>query len=199
MHQLIASYLFQNKACPLPGLGTLFIHVSGAEADFTNKLISGPKPLILFEHTESDASGLLGYVSGKTHSNIYEVTEALDHLCDKLRHEISNHMGAKLEGVGNFLTDNNGNTIFKQEELPAVFLQPVFAERVVHPKAEHQILVGDKETTNTIMTEYFKEEPVVKDRWLVWAVIIVAISLIVLLFYFSDKGATAAFGNAFKI
>ena len=49
MHHLIASYLFQNKTCPLPGLGTLSINTSAAEADFTIKQIAAPKPVIQFD------------------------------------------------------------------------------------------------------------------------------------------------------
>ena len=59
----------------------------------------------------------------------------------------------QLESLGSFFVDDNGKINFKPEELPAAFSQPVFAERVIHPDAEHQILVGDKETTNTVMTE----------------------------------------------
>ena len=116
MQQLIASYLFQNKTCPLPGLGTLSIHTSGAEADFTIKQISAPKRVIQFENKESDASGLLNYVAATTHSNNYEVTEALDHFCDNLKNEISNQANAKLEGIGNFFAGTNGQINFKQEE-----------------------------------------------------------------------------------
>jgi len=195
MNQLIASYLFQNRTCPLPGLGTLSMHISGAEADFTNKQIIAPQPLIKFGHKETDAAALLSYVANKTHSDIYEATEALDHLCDNLK----NDAGAKLPGIGNFFKAKDGKIGFKQEELPIAFLQPVFAERVIHPKSEHNILVGDKETTNTVMAEYFNEAPAVKSRWWVWAIVLGAIALVLLLIYLNGASAAPAFGNAVKI
>ncbi len=199
MQQLIASYLFQNKTCPLPGLGTLSIHTSGAEADFTIKQISAPKSFIQFENKESDASGLLNYVAATTHSNNYEVTEALDHFCDNLKNEISNQANAKLEGIGNFFAGTNGQINFKQEELPTVYLQPLFAERVIHPKAEHHILVGDRETTNRVMTELLNEKPAAKDRWWVWAILLGAIGFLLLVIYFTQANGTSPFGNAIKI
>ncbi|HMK04416.1 MAG TPA: hypothetical protein VK489_09500 [Ferruginibacter sp.] len=200
MNQLIASYLFQNRRCPLPGLGTLSMHMAGAEADISSKQISSPKPVIKFEHKEVDVSGFLNYVADRTQSDIYEATEALDHLCDNLKTEVAGHAaGAKLVGIGNFFKGKDGKISFKQEELPAAFLQPVFAERVIHPDAEHHILVGDKETTNTVMAEYFNDSPVVKNRWWVWAIVLGAIGLVSLLIYLNAGGAGTAFGNAVKI
>ena len=199
MNHLIALYLFQNKTCPLPGLGTLSINTSAAEADFTIKQIAAPKPVIQFDDKETDASGLLNYVATTTHSNEYEVTEALDHFCDNLKTEISNQSNVKLDGIGNFFVDANGHIKFKEEELPEVFLQPVYAERVIHPKAEHNILVGDKETTNTVMTEFLNEKPEVKDRWWIWAIVLGTIGLLMLVIYFTEINGASPFGNAIKI
>ena len=199
MHQLIASYLFQNKSCPIPGFGTLSISTSGAVSDFTNQRIAAPEPLIHFNDSETNIAGLLNYVAAKTNSNTYEVTEALDHFCDDLKKRISSNAKAKLEGIGNFVVDNNGNIIFEQLALPAAFLQPVFAERVIHPKSEHHILVGDKETTNTLMAELLHETPVTKDRWWVWAIVLGVIGLLLLLIYFTQLNGTSPFGNALKI
>jgi hypothetical protein len=199
MQKQIASYLFQNRTCPLPGLGTLSILNSGAEADFTNKQITAPKPFIHFTDMETDASGLLDYLSMKTESNKYEVTEALDHFCDKIKKEMTDRADVKLEGIGNFFVDGSGKINFKQEELPASFLQPVFAERVVHPDAEHQILVGDKETTNTIMTEFLAPKAETKDRWWIWAIVLGVTGLLLLVIYFAELNGASTFGNAIKI
>lgn len=199
MHHLIASYLFQNKTCPIPGLGTLTVHVSGAKADFTNQQIAAPEPFIQFTDRETNAVGFLNYVAAKTHSNTYEVTEALNHFCDDLKKGISSHAKASLDGVGNFVVDNNGNIIFEQLVLPAAFRQPAFAERVIHPKSEHHILVGDKETTNTLMTELLSEKPGEKDRWWIWAIVLGVVALLLLLLYFTELNGSSPFGNALKI
>jgi hypothetical protein len=199
MHQLIASYLFQNKICPIPGLGTLAINTLGAEADFTTKRIAAPKPVIQFENKETDAAGLLNYIAASTKGNTYEVTEALDHFCDHLKNKMANLANAKLEGIGDFIADAHGNISFKQEELPTEFLQHVFAERVIHPKSEHLILVGDKETTNTLMAEFLNETPVAKDRWWIWAIVLGAIGLLMLLIFFTEINGASPFGNAIKI
>jgi len=199
MHQLIASYLFQNKTCPLPGLGTLSIHTGRAETDFSNHRITAPEPVIEFKERETSATGLLNYVAHKTNSDQHEVTEALDHFCDHLKNEISVHSKAVLAGVGSFVAGHNGNIIFEQAALPAVFLNPVTAERVIHPKTEHTILVGDKEMTNRIMTEYFNIAPSVKDKWWIWAIVLGLIGLLILLYYFTATNGISLFGNSIKI
>ena len=183
----------------MPGIGTLLMLHEGAQADFTNKIIAAPKPFIKFEHTETETAGLLDYLSASTAGSKYEVTEALDHFCDNLKKQISDQLNAKLESIGNFFVDETGKINFTQEELPATFLQPIFAERVSHPDAEHNILVGDKETTNTEMTEFLAPRAEIKDRWWIWAIVLAAISLLALVIYLTELNGTASFGNAIKI
>jgi hypothetical protein len=195
MHRLIASYLFQNKTCPLPGLGTLSVVTGKAELDFLNTTIKAPAPRIVFEAKEADGSNLLEYIAAKTDSTVMQTIERLAHFCNSLKAAtIANHP-ATLDGVGNFFTDSSGKINFKSTQLPAALLPPAKAERVVHPQAEHQILVGDKETTNTLMTEYYNEVPAVKSRWWIWAVALAAIAAIGILIYLNSDSASSMFGN----
>jgi hypothetical protein len=196
MQKQIASYLFQNKACPLPGLGTLSIISSGAGSDFTNKIFTAPKSAIHFEQAETNADGLLNYLSATTGADKYEATEALSHFCDNLKKQMVNHPDVQLNSIGSFFVDASGTINFKEDELPAAFMQPLFAERVVHPDAEHQILVGDKETTNTVMTEFLAPKSAAKDYWWIWAIVLGVIGIAAIVIYFTAFNGTAAFGNA---
>ena len=196
MQKQIASYLFQHKTCPLPGVGTLSVTNSGAESDFTNKAFTAPKSALHFEQKETDATGLLNYLSATTGADKYEATEALSHFCDNLKQQIANQAGVSLNSIGSFSVDASGTINFIQEELPTAFEQPVFAERVVHPDAEHQILVGDKETTNTVMTELLAPKSATKDRWWIWAILLGIIGIAAIFIYFTLFNGTTAFGNA---
>ena len=198
MHQLIASYLFQNKECPLPGFGTLSVLNNGATADFTNQLISAPKAYIHFENRESNEAGLLKFIAAKTYMSDNESTAALDQFCFHLKNEISEHATVNLAGIGNFFVDNNGNMIFRQKELPQVYSASVYAERVIHPHAAHNMLVGDRETTNMLMKEYYSEETEIKDRWWVWAIVLGVVSILIILLFLTLTGGSST-GNAVKI
>lgn len=198
MQDQIASYLFQHKTCPLPGLGTLSISCSEAGSEFTNKLFTAPKPVVLFKQTENDASGLLNYLSVTTGSDKYAATEALTRFCSNLKQKLTDQADVHLNNVGSFFLDDSGAINFKQEALPEVFIQPVFAERVIHPDAEHQILVGDKETTNTVMTELLAPKDETKDRWWIWAMVLGVPALVALLIYFTEFNGTYPFGNVIQ-
>lgn len=196
MQDQLTSYLFQNKTCPLPGLGTLSLLNFSAKTDFTNKQIAAPKTIISFADTETDATRLLNYLVAATGADKSEASEALDHFCDDLRNKITRQPDVHVENIGSFFVDDSGKINLKQEELPPVFMQPVYAERVIHPDAEHQILVGDKETTNTVMTELLAPKTETRDRWWVWAVILGVIGLTALVIYFTSANDTTALGNA---
>ena len=199
MHDLIASYLFQNKSCPLPGLGNLSVTTSGARPDFSNNVIGAPNSSIQFEAAEADAGSLLNWIAGKTNADQQAAGSALQNFCDGLKNAAALSDGANLDGIGNFAVDSNGDIKFVPIELPQHFAQPVPAERVVRLHAEHDMLVGDKQTTNIAMTEYLNEESPKKDRWWIWAIVLGAISISLILLYTADKNASADFGNAIKI
>lgn len=199
MHQLIASYLFQHKTCPLPGIGSLSLSTSSAAPDFSNKIINAPTSSIGLIPDEADAAPFLAYIALQTNSDHYEASSALDHFCDGLKTEVKARSAAKLEGIGDLVVDSNGDISFVAQELPKDFVQPVTAERVMRPQAEHNILVGDKETTNIEMTEYFNVEKEKKDLWWIWAIILAVAGLVFVLFYTEDVNSSAQFGNAIKI
>ena len=199
MHDLIASYLLQNKSCPLPGLGNLSVTTTGARTDFSNNVIIAPVSSIQFEAGETDTASLLTWLARQSNAEKQEVARTLDNFCSQLKNDVAKDSGANLEGVGNFVVDSEGDINFTPIELPKHLMQPVTAARVIRLDAEHNILVGDKQTTNTEMTEYFNEEEPKKDRWWIWAIVLGAIAVALVVFYTSDKNASAEFGNVIKI
>ncbi|MGC4099873.1 hypothetical protein [Ferruginibacter sp.] len=199
MDHLVTSYLFQHKQCPLPGLGTLAISTGNAEGDFLNTAIKAPLPDISFNTNETEANDLLQYIAVKTGNDITAAIEMLGNFCNALRSAINDKQAAVLKGAGEFFKDGSGNIKFKANALPAAFAQPVRAERVIHPKAEHNMLVGDRETTTAVMTEYYNEEPIKKDRWWIWAIVIAVIALVAILLYMNSDNIAAMFGNTQSI
>ena len=198
MLELISSYLFLHKSCPLPGIGTLLIVDLPAVTDFTNKKISAPRPHISFRTEEIDLEGLLAYVSINTTTDKGQTETTIMRFCEDLKNDLTQKKHASLPEIGEWNVDDSGQLNFKPAELLPDFLPTVHAERVIHPDAEHSILVGDKETTNTQMTEYYTEEPVKKDRWWIWAIILGTIGVLTILIYINDSDSSSVFGNAGK-
>lgn len=147
----------------MPGIGTLSLVTSPADLDFVNSRIKAPQPAIHFT---------------PVHQNIFNEFSAVSELVIKKLDETG---VVELENVGTFIRNNDGKIRFEPTRLSPVFVQPVTAERVIRQHAEHNILVGDRETTSGTMSEYLAGSDVKKDRWWIWAVAIavVAIGLIV--------------------
>lgn len=193
MQQLIAQYLFNNKHCSLPGLGTLSVVTKNAASDFVNKQLLSPIPAVSFSPEETDADGFVNYVATKENTTFGESSLQVNDYIKLLK------QGKHIKGIGQFFVNASGSIEFKTDEILPGLLQPVKAERVIHPEAEHQILVGDKETTNTQMTEFFNEEPLIKDRWWIWAIVLGAIGIAAILIYLNDSSSNNLFGIATNI
>lgn len=183
----------------MPGLGSLSVASSASVSDFTNKLFTAPEPVITFRQEEVNSEDLQDYLVVSSGMDKTEAAEALAHFCTNIKDKALTGQEVQLENIGSFFVNASGVLEFKQEALPRAFIQPVFAERVIHPDAEHQILVGDRETTNTVMTELLAPRPALKDRWWIWAIVLGVIALIALLIYFTALNGNSLFGNTIKI
>jgi hypothetical protein len=179
MDYLIAPTLFKNKTCRLPGIGTISVITNTAETDFVNTQIKAPVPTIVFSVSQDD-------------ENVFNEFTALSELIKK---DLDEKGSVTLRGIGDFIKDEEGVISFIPQQINPAFTPPVIAERVIRQDAEHAILVGDKETTNTVMTEYFEEEEEKKDRWWIWAIVLGAIGTGVLVYYLLQHDGTNL-GNA---
>ena len=183
MDYLIAPTLFQNKTCRLPGIGTLNIVTASAETDFINTQIRAPLPSVVFIAELED-------------TDVYNEFTALSELIKK---DLDEKGMVTLKGVGDFLKNKEGSIDFLPQPLPRLFTPPVVAERIIRQHAEHAMLVGDKETTNKVMSEYFvedeAEEKPATNRWWIWAIVLGVIGAAILALYILQNGFNLL-GNA---
>jgi len=183
MEQNIASYLFRNGYCILPGIGKLTLVTTSAETDFMNSQINAPVQNILFSSDDKNVA---------VFNELSAVSEHLKMMLDAKRTVL-------LNGIGTFSKDDNGDIHFTPLQTDAALSNPVHAERVVHQHTEHTMLVGDKETTNVVMTEYFSDVPVQKSRWWIGAVIIAAVALVLLIVRIAQNDNAKFSGNIISI
>jgi hypothetical protein len=179
MHQLIATYLFQNKECPLMEYGHLYTNTSSAEAYFLNKQIEAPKQSIHFSTKEINSDSFINYIATQKNIVVENAKEEIKNFIQQLFSSTQN----KINGVGIFNKENDVIN-FQSSTFNNLFSPPAKAERVIHEAAEHTMLVGDKETTTTQMTEYFTDTPVATDKWWIWAIVLGVIGIGVLFFHY---------------
>lgn len=178
MYNIIATSLLQNKVCILPGIGTLSVQTTPARTDFVNSRIVAPEYFIDFTREEEATMS-------------FNEFSAISQL---LKREIENNGSVEINGVGEFAKDELGSIVFTSVSLNTAFAQPINTERVIRQNTAHAMLVGDKETTNVVMTEYFTEEIIVKDRWWIWAIALGVIGIAAIVFHVIQNGYTA--GNS---
>ena len=196
MEALLINYLFINKKCPLPGVGALHLINTHASSAIGEMKITAPAPAIRFSQTEIPAPHLIHYIATQKIISIDESITALNNYCNRLN-SLEADSELPLEGAGKFFINADGNLRFTQTDINAAFVPVVKAQRVIHPNETHSMLVGDTQTTNTVMSDFYNEEEVKpRQRWWIWALVIFAVAVIVLLIYFNDKNRNGSFGNA---
>lgn len=186
MQELIASYLIQKKECHLPLLGVFTIEQVPALLDIANKkLVPATGEIVFSESPNYVSEGFKNYVSNRYSVPLQDAEETINNWC--LHAKVKLDTGGKIgfNSIGSLQKDPVGNIRFEKEK-DINFYEPVIAERVIHKDAEHAVLVGDKETTSGIMNEFYRDDVLdeKKSSWKIWAVVLLAVSLLVLLFYF---------------
>ena len=198
IEELIAKYLFQNKTCPLPGVGSLSIGDRTASYVLGEKQIYPPMPYISFSSAERSIDGLLKYISRQQDISPGEAEKRLRNYCSKLNN-LDAYAEEEIPDAGKFYVDVEGSLVFKQAHFPDAFLPPVHAEKIIHPEATHAILVGDKESNSAIMAEFYNDAvPVKKYQWWIWAIVLFALAAAMTFIYFNN-GPAGSFGNGEKV
>ncbi|MDB5278337.1 MAG: hypothetical protein JWR61_3292 [Ferruginibacter sp.] len=182
MEYLIAPTLFQKKICRLPGIGILSLKNHPAVSNVAAAVIKAPAPFISFSPANENEESSFNEFSA---------------LSEIIRKDIEENGTVTLKGVGDFIKKENGAIDFIPSHIHPLFMPDVTATRVIRQNAEHTILVGDKETTNTQMSGYFVEAEEItpaKDRWWIWAIVLVAAGLAIIGLYLLQNGFNL-FGN----
>jgi len=150
-----------------------------AKINFTDSLIASPNETIDFVPADSDENG-------------FNEFSAISELLQKKLEENGSFL---LNGIGTFIRDTTGVINFDAALVDPVFIPSVEAKRAIRKEhATHDILVGDQQTTNVQMTEYFREKAPLKDLWWLWAIVLGLIGMSVLIFYFYQHRG-GGFGN----
>ena len=187
----LTSYLVQHKSLSIPGLGTIYVERIPAQSDFVNKQIIGPSYHYRFDrYFDAPDKDFFSYLASQKQIADYEAIRWYNEWAHDLRNKIRTQLEVHWERVGVLKTDVSGEIVFEAQQNLVTYLHPVPAERVIRSNAQHTMIVGDKEVTNTVMTDYLNEETVYveKESWWIYALILATIAVIVLFFHFLSSG-----------
>lgn len=200
MEHLLATYLYQQKICPLPGIGTLALTHVGAQVNHAQKEISASGPTIRFDTNEAEAGGLTSYLSNCLHISEEMAGQQLDEFCKKIQQLFPQQKHA-LANAGFFKKNTTGELEFECKASPAIFLPNIVAERVIHPNTTHNMLVGDTHTDTGAMQQRLMEATDKKRAtWLIWAAGLAVVCIAAIAFYYwGGQPGPSGFGNQQKI
>ncbi|RYY46785.1 MAG: hypothetical protein EOO06_13780 [Chitinophagaceae bacterium] len=90
MEHLLTSYLYANKICPLPTVGSLIIQPGAAVAELSEKRMLAPHPVIQFSSREIDSDDLLKFIARQNDVDIPEASDKLSSYCNRLQQYMPN-------------------------------------------------------------------------------------------------------------
>jgi len=191
MNGALYSYLLQHKSLSIPGLGTIFVERSPAQADFTNRRVLPPTFQFGFDkYFDAPDKDFFGYLSNQHSMADYEAMRWYNEWAFDLRNQIKSNHPVTLPGVGILKKDLTGEIIFVPNARVNSWLDPAPAAKVIHADERHTLLVGDREISSGDIEVYRNTEGkyVEKESWWIYAVILAAIALIVLFFHLYKNG-----------
>jgi hypothetical protein len=197
MQDILYEFLILNKKLSLPGIGTICLCQNSAQLDFTNKQFI-PSSFYFTIETRNDKPSrkLFDWLSSSLNITEWDAIKSVNDFSFALKKKLSENGEANWENVGVIRRNNNGDLKLEPQSILLQSEQPVAAQKVIRVKAEHTVLVGEQEKTSVEMEEYFAENPRKKNyAWLI-VVILIALAVMFIGWYFSEKGfSTSSAGN----
>jgi hypothetical protein len=190
MYAILNRYLFLNKSIAVPGLGVICMESQPASIDTSTRTIQPPTYRFRFDKFfDSPDKDLFSYLSSQQHISDYEALRQYNDFAYSLRDRLNYFREAPWEGLGILKKDDTGEIHFETSIENPFFLQPVPAEKVVRANAKHMLLVGDRERSNSEMSDWFAEEPVHGNRlWWLVALLGGIAAFLVIMMHFSSHG-----------
>ena len=197
MQDILYEFLLLNKKLSLPGIGTISLCQVPAKHDFPNKQFVAPVSFFTIDpRNDKPSKKLFDWLSSSLNITEWEAIKSVNDFSFDLKKKLSETGEVNWENVGMIRRNDNGDLKLDQQNLLLQSEQPVTAEKVIRVKAEHSVLVGEQEKTSVEMEEYFSGSPARKNyTWLI-AVILTALAVMFIGWYFSEKGfSTSSAGN----
>ena len=197
MQDSLYEFLLLNKKVSLPGIGTITLCQAPAQHDISNKQFIAPATFFTIDpRNDKPSKKLFDWLSSSLNITEWEAIKSVNDFSFDLKKKLSEYGEVNWEKVGVIRHNNNGELKLDPQNILLQCESPVTAEKVIRLKAEHTVLVGEKEKTSVEMEEYFAGSPARKNyTWLI-AVILTVLAVMFIGWYFSEKGfSTSSAGN----
>jgi len=189
MYDDLYEFFVLNGHLSLPGIGTFSLEKKPATADIANRVIQPPANEVVFSHAAlTPTKTFFTWLAEKQKISYSEAIVGFNAFAYDLRTDLLSGMkitwprlGILSKGIGNEIVVEPAKDSFATEaSVPAV--------KVIRENAQHTIRVGEEERTSAEMEEILQTEGKGRSEWIWPAVIIAAVSIAAMLFFFSSGG-----------
>ena len=185
MYQYLHKYFSLNKNLVLPGIGSFYAEIQSANLDFINKTLLAPVTVIHYKNEEAVADEMFyNFLSKETGVSEIESINRFSHFSKDLKQQLETGAVLQFQGIGT-LTKNEEGFLFTQDETLQNLFPSIAAERVIRQHAEHNVRVGEDNKTSTEMHAQLAKQEVKKERWWIAAIILAAVGIAAIAFYYS--------------
>ncbi|MBO9619529.1 MAG: hypothetical protein J7539_10885 [Niabella sp.] len=188
MFSILTTYLYQHKKLALPGIGNFELQPKSASVSFDT--VAAPGWDIIFSENKSVTAAdnpdsfyeLLGAKESLSGAN---AQQQFEEFARNLVVKLNDNERIDWEDVGVF--EKPDYHIHFTPKTPATSLfNNVTAQRVIREHADHQLLVGEKETTkNAALEQMLWEERSNKRKTITW-IIVGAVAVIAAVFFLKN-------------
>ncbi len=189
MYSELFRYFIQHKKLNLPGIGNFVLERKPAEADFVNKCILPPSySVALHQHEEEKPSHkFYTWIAAAFNISEKEAVIRFNDFVFDLKNNISTDNKIEWSGIGVLSKGEGGKIKFLNEEL-SLIEKTIPAEKIIRERAEHSVLVGERERTSAEMTEYLNQPDAKRNLWWIFPLTLILLSLVFISWYFSKYG-----------
>ncbi len=191
MLQLLHQYLIQHRSVSLPGLGTIQLQHIPAIINFTDHLIEPPSLKALLDDTQdTPGKSLFQYMSEKLGIEEWEAIKKLNDFSFDLKNDLRQGRELVWEDIGTLKFNTEGVLQLEAVSVSNDHMYPLPAQRIIRTDANHTILRGDTEVSESFFTEAHvaPEQRDASGRQLIWVLVLVIIGLTLLFLYLYDTG-----------
>lgn len=183
MQQLLSDFLAKRGFLSIPLVGTVTANKEPARFSVGENKINPPVTSYALSSGQEKKDELLQFIAEREHLTSPQAAEKYEAFATWLRNEFDKNNPLNLQQFS--IIRNNG--IFEvQTNDHHKFLYDVDANRVMRENLKHEVLVGDREASNTEMIDYFAagEEKKSKTGLIVLLVLFLALIAGCLAYYF---------------
>jgi hypothetical protein len=184
---LLYRYFSLSGNVSIPGLGALTQTRIAAVNDFIGRRMMPPSKAVKFnpgnDETTPEQANYIARLSGKNNET---VVSGLKKLGEELRSRLQVERKVEWMDVGIFSISDEGEIGFVPKTNSTDFFSPVEYVHVLRDNAEHAIVVGEGESTNTEMEVFFEDQRANADanKWQKAAIMLVILTALLLLMRF---------------